>query len=389
MTQIPSLRGAAPVPGLAALALLLVALPAEGSPTGDPLPDSGLRADSVAEWAADAQERSRTAQPRSGSSSATGSQSTVQSNRRSPDRAQPRSAQTGRESGTRHPGADRDRGRRHRSFRGGHHATIAWGYPYWPYGIWGWGWPWYPWGYYGHYGPYSPVEYYPARLRPSMGALDLDLRPEEAAVFLNGQPIGIADNFDGWPRFLWLEEGTYDLVFYHEGFETIARQYTIYPGVVVDVEDRMVRGEATPPEELIAQAAARREAQREEARNGEDGERRAGTDWRDRVRRERGRVPADADRPPADGEGARGLYDARAEPVRLILDVVPRDAAVYVDGRFLGSAEELSGDDAGVVLDPGEHEVEIVRPGYATRKETVRAEAGEEIELAIELSEAD
>ena len=72
----------------------------------------------------------------------------------------------------------------------------------------------------------------------------------------DGQPIGIADNFDGWPRYLWLDQGTYDLVFYHEGFQTIARQYSIYPGVIIDVEDRMVPGEAVPPEDLIAKSTA-------------------------------------------------------------------------------------------------------------------------------------
>ncbi|MFP3939292.1 MAG: PEGA domain-containing protein [Thermoanaerobaculia bacterium] len=240
---------------------------------------------------------------------------------------------------------------------------------------------WYPWGYWGGYSYYPywgpGVRWYPEQVRQSMGALDTDVRPEEAEVWLNGQRIGIADNFDGWPRYLWLEEGTYDVVFYHEGFETLARQYTIYPGVVIDVEDRMRRGEAVHPLELVDRSTVNRDErlQRREERGeipaGEAGE----PEWRDRVERER--VDRDA--------GA--AYDARAEPGRLYLEVVPRDAAIYLDGRFLGTGEDLTGVHAGLIVDPGEHELEVVRPGYASRTVTFTSEPGEEVEVAVELEE--
>lgn len=374
----------------AAFILLLTAPPADAAPEPAPAPGDST--------AAAAQDSGRQAKPRSGQSTSSGASS--RSGARAPQaprQAQPRS--TGQQSGTRHPGADRDHGRvrGHRGHRSRYddHATIYIGpYHYWPYGIWASGWPWYPWGWYGYGGYYGPAAYYPSRVRESMGALDLDLRPEEAAVFLEGQRIGIADNFDGWPRYLWLEEGTYDLVFHHEGYETLARTYTIYPGVVIEVNDRMVPGEARPAEELIAEAAARRRAEREaelEARRdrSEDGAEQPAPGWQERVRRERGLPPADADRErrgEPDAREDRGVYDARSEPVRLILEVEPRDAAVYLDGRFLGSAEELSRGGAAVMLDPGEHRVQIVRPGYATRTETVEGQAGDEVALEIELT---
>lgn len=251
-----------------------------------------------------------------------------------------------------------------------HHGRYRW----YPWGWWG-GW-YYPWG------PYYPwgagAYWYPEQVRPSMGALDLDIRPEEAKVYLDGHLIGIADNFDGWPRHLWLEEGTYDLVFYREGYETLARQYTIYPGLVIDVEDRMVRGEAVLPEDLLARSAERR-AERLERRleRGEETEAVAGTDWRDRVRSERQEVKAEE---PA--------YDARSEPARLRLRVVPPDAAVYLDGRFLGTGAELGDVHAGLIVDPGEHALEVARPGYAAETLTFDAEPGEEVELSVELEEA-
>jgi len=280
---------------------------------------------------------------------------------------------TGRTYGQRHPTHYDD------WHHGGTSNTIYWGV--WPWGgSWGWwggwwGWPPYPYG----YGYYDPVPYYATRVRPSMGALDLDLRPETAQVFLNGQPIGIADNFDGWPRYLWLDQGTYDLVFYHEGFETIARQYSVYPGVIIDVEDRMVPGEATPPEDLIAKSTANREARLKAEAERRKAAEQAEPEWKERVRADR-RETGDMAPPPSSKP-----LDARVAPARLTLTVTPADAAVYLDGRFLGGADEIGAGHAGVVIDPGDHEIEVVRPGYESKTVSVSAETGEDVALTVEL----
>lgn len=270
----------------------------------------------------------------------------------------------------RRPDGRSDGSRAHYPFYRGRYSWHPWG---WWGGWWG---AWGPWFYPGHY---APVAYYPDRLSPTMGALDLDVRPEKAQVWLNGTPIGVADNFDGWPRYLWLEEGTYDVAFYHPGFETLARQYTIYPGVVIDVEDRMPEGEAVRPEELVSTSTDRRDerlrrrVERGEIprRSTEGGE----PAWRDRVREERRAMEKEP------------LIDARGEPARLHLEVRPADAAVYLDGRFLGAADELAGVRGGLIVDPGEHAVEVVRPGFASEVTTFTAEAGEEVELTVELEE--
>ena len=124
-------------------------------------------------------------------------------------------------------------------------------------------------GYYGHgrhyspyydpyYGPYSHyskpggLDLGVARLA-GLGALDLNVRPRRRTqVYLGGKYIGVVGNFDGYPSYLWLKEGTYQLVFYRDGYTTLARELTIQPGVVLDVELRMERGESVPPEEFLA-----------------------------------------------------------------------------------------------------------------------------------------
>lgn len=234
-------------------------------------------------------------------------------------------------------------------------------YGHYPYYLW-------PWGYgvvIGHY-PYRYPYYYDYAYRrgAELGALDFDVRPEKAEIWIDGQFVGVADEYDGFPSYLWLERGTYDVVIYRPGFVTIARQYSIYPGVVIDVEDRMVPGESKTPQELAPKTAVKRQE-----RTDRDAER------RDYARRERREA----------GEGE--LLDARGEPGQVSLKVTPSDASVYLDGRFLGTADELSRLHGGLIVDPGEHTVEIVRPGYVSEEETFDVAAGEEVILRVDLEE--
>jgi hypothetical protein len=247
---------------------------------------------------------------------------------------------------------------------------------------WGPGWAWYdPWWYYGpHWGGYPVV--YPNAAYGSYGALDTDLSPERAEVWVDGKKVGLADDFDGFPNFLWLEKGTYDVAFYLPGHVTLARQYTIYPGMVIDVEDRLEPGEATHPLDLAPKTHERRDAR---LRDDED--------RREYWERQQGLVPGEE--PEAEeGEPAEGTVeapsrgeslDARAEPGRLALDVQPDDASVYLDGRFLGTGRELAGLRSGLIVDPGTHTIEVVRPGREAATRYVQIVSGRETRIEVSL----
>jgi len=194
-----------------------------------------------------------------------------------------------------------------------------------------------------------------------MGALDLNIRPRKAQVYLDGDLIGTADEFDGFPSYLWLDQGTYDVVFYLPGYQTLARQVSIYDGVVQRMNDRLMPGQALRPEELPAQSTAIRE---ERLR-------------RDRERQEDAARARDfEERTSGDRSGAIG---------RLLFAVSPPDAAVYLDGHFLGTADELYGLRAGMIVEPGEHVLEVVHPDYRGTRETVVVPAGERVELDVRL----
>ncbi|MEE8138301.1 MAG: PEGA domain-containing protein [Thermoanaerobaculia bacterium] len=234
----------------------------------------------------------------------------------------------------------------------------------------------YPYSYYGSYwGPYYYPPVYAGYGRPHyanryLGALDLNVKPKKAEVYLDGEHIGLAKDFDGFPGFLWLEKGTYEISFYLPGYRTLTRSLTVYPGSGVDVRLRLEPGEAVLPEKPLRPRA--RAADRPPAR------------WRDR--------DDDDDRGERDRELRREVEketerDIRSEPGRLRLRIAPEDATVYLDGRFLGSGEELGRLHAGLIVEPGDHLLEVVRPGFESRRLEVRVGEGEEVELSVELTE--
>ncbi|MFN7960456.1 MAG: PEGA domain-containing protein [Thermoanaerobaculia bacterium] len=313
----------------------------------------------------------------SGSSSArSGGSSSVGSQGSTPSRSDHGSSGAGRtrSHGGSSGGAERvDRGHGgyydgHRGDYGHSHHSYSHGY-YYPRSYWGgWGWYYWPWwwdypGYYDYPPRYYDRERYGAYAEGN-GALDFDVSPENAEVYVDGQFVGTADDLDGFPSYLWLPKGTYEVTVYLDGYKTLTRTFKILPGVVLDVEDTLVPGPSVrpvPPPE---------------------------------PRDFGGRPPAveDDDRYPSRDEPSEqepSHSEMQGDAGRLKLSLIPSDATVYLDGHFLGTATELSRLHAGLLLDAGSHRLEIVRPGYKSVEKRVNVRAGEEIELEIQLEEAE
>ncbi len=247
--------------------------------------------------------------------------------------------------------------------------------------------------YYGHFYPfYYPRFYYHGYYGTSryasrhFGGLDLNVKPKKTTqVYVDGNYVGLTGQFDGWPEYLWLEASrrapsggtnTYELILYNPGYRTVVRQVEIQPGVVIKIKEDMQPGESIPPEELTRAKAPRPEpapryperATPERAPAPEPGERAAPSARQ---------APAPAPR--------SDVLDARQHPARLKLSVAPADASVYLDGHFIGIAGEIGEQRSGILIDPGDHRLEIVRPGYTGRELSFEAKPGGEIELEIEL----
>ncbi len=266
-----------------------------------------------------------------------------------------------------------------------------------PYGSWGWWWLgdnyWPP--YYGD--PYYNDPYYHGRRSydrdREVGALDLDVSPGRTQVYLDSQYIGTVDQYDGFPTYLWLDKGTYDIVFYLDGYKTVARQVSVYPGTVIDFDDRLEPGQSVRPEDLASKSHERRDTRERFERNRRDridrGEDPADEDgsWRDRVSRER------EDRRDRGEEieirDQDQDQDGRSEQGRVRLEVEPDDASVYLDGHFVGTGEDLAKLRRGLLVDPGKHTLAVVRPGRESVERDFEVDPGEDFELEIELEAAD
>jgi len=241
--------------------------------------------------------------------------------------------------------------------------------------------------------------------------VDTDVRPEAAEVYLDGTYIGSADDFDGFPDYLYLEPGKYRIEFRHPSYETLARDLEVRRGQQLRFDDEMKllpgkdrMGDFDPerrgtplgrvfgkpePERPARDRTGRFEAKsRPDPADDEDLDEieepdEPDADDEDETVEARPAPPA----PPREKAGtAAGAEDvAPAERGRFRFEVEPDDAAVYLDDRYVGTGEELAGLRRGYPVSPGRHAVTVVRPGYATRTLEVEAKAGTAIDVVVEL----
>jgi hypothetical protein len=247
-----------------------------------------------------------------------------------------------------------------------------------------------------------------------------DVSPEEARVYMDGRYIGTADDFDGYPDFLYLKRGKYRLEFQLEGFETQSADIDAHGGgrVVLNNKLKKIPGakqygsyDTPEPQGGIQRFFAKGKDQTTDISVQPDGDEYGGSrsDWRDR----QSGPPAEGDQegPPQAPPPGKSYDDpapsdresgARqpAPPVdskvtgsrvpgtkaRLVFRIEPGDAAVYVDDRFAGTGEELSSLTRGLQVAPGMHKIVVSRPGFAPESTQVDASAGqsETVEVTLE-----
>jgi hypothetical protein len=239
--------------------------------------------------------------------------------------------------------------------------------------------------------------------------IDTDVSPESAEVYLDGTLIGQADDFDGFPDYLYLETGKYRLEVRHPSYETIVKEIDVRAGQAIAMNDEMKllpgikklqvvdpEDHGTPLGRVFGKPGSQKGAAEGDRTGrydvqggpdpGIDGEPFA-VDFDGEDEDVRLPVPP---APPADAETWRapeptGGDVAPASQGRLRFEIEPDDAAVYVDDRYVGTAEELGDLGRGLRVKPGKHVVTVVRPGYGTKTVNVEAKPGAAIDVVIEL----
>jgi hypothetical protein len=278
----------------------------------------------------------------------------------------------------------------HGGGRHGGRGRVIFGGPYWG----GWGW----WGpdYYGdYYGPgYGPAY---GEDQEDFATVDIDVSPEEARAYLDGRYIGAADNFAGDPDYLYLRPGSYRLEFRLEGYESLSINIDAEPGAKIEVHKKLDRTpgakqygprEAPRPEDGVQPYWGKRHG----AAEPDDGDGRPLRNGR-KPNGEEARAEQDQAPPPAAERQKEDAWRQRApattsparQRARLLLSAQPGDAAVYLDDRFLGTAEELGRIDGGVPLTPGRHTITVSRPGFKSRTVEIDVARGEAKKVDVSL----
>ncbi len=212
-----------------------------------------------------------------------------------------------------------------------------------------------------YYYGYSGYSYY-----PGWGEVRAEVKPQNAKVYLDGDYVGISDDFDGWWQTLPLSPGKHRLVFRAPGFAPYAVNIRVLPG-----RDYHIKYEMTPGDDVMDEREMqlpRDETQRSYPRD----QYRKPESYREPERDEfRSRPPE-----------SRDMESSR---LPLALHVEPGDATIYIDGNYYGTANENGGTEIRVLLPVGMHRIEVVRPGYDSFAQDVNVAKDGENRLNITL----
>ena len=272
---------------------------------------------------------------------------------------------------------------------GGRYWGGYWG-PYWS-SWWWWGSPYWGWGPSGYiYSDGRARRYAQSRY----GVVDTGVSPEEAEVWLDGKYIGTADDFDGYPDYLYLRSGKYHVEFRLKGYETYASDIEIGRGEKIGFKQelKLQPGQSKlqdfPPSKGMPSGRFFRQGAEPDVPNApavrdRRQDRHAEDDFdvrRDRVGRYEGEDEEDEDAPKKTPS-----RESRSDKATLRLKVTPEDAAVYVDDRYVGTGAEVGRTREGFRTEPGKRVITIVRPGYKPRTIEVEPKAGAKVDVVVEL----
>jgi hypothetical protein len=119
--------------------------------------------------------------------------------------------------------------------RGFYGPYFGFGYGYGPY-------------YYGPYayGPGGGVDMNVAMMT-GYGALNLDVKPGQAEVWVDGKFMAEAKDLDGYPSYLWLKEGVHHVVIYKGGYQRFEEDIEVQRGFKKDLRIHLDKGDSAAP----------------------------------------------------------------------------------------------------------------------------------------------
>jgi hypothetical protein len=216
--------------------------------------------------------------------------------------------------------------------------------------------------------------YPPVRYAAPDASVKFDVKPKEAAVYVDGYFAGVVDDFDGVFQRLYTAPGGHEVTVYLEGYRTYSQRVYLAPDRTFKFGHQMEKlppGQTAekPPAPAVPPADEERPGPPQQGPQGPFGRRGPST---------RGLPPPqDAKQPPpserSERESSRGTLE---------LNLQPADAEVLVDGQpWRGSGR----DRLAIDLSDGRHNIQIRKPGYVGYLTDVEIRRGETISLNINL----
>jgi len=241
------------------------------------------------------------------------------------------------------PYAPREHWNRYQNFRPGHYFNrfkqqqhyYPFGYFYrhnyhryfnsfWSYPSWAWNW--YPRWWMAYDYPYSPGYYYHNSWYPRRydypgdayhnkyyARIATTIEPEDTLVYIDNEMIGTAKEHNGWWLTAPVKAGKHQVVLKRQGYETFSMDFEVAPGQYYRLEHRMqnLTGSQRESEASYLQ---------------------------------------------------KGIIENQSG--RLMLNVQPSNATVYIDSIFVGTYQDLMQKNNKINLESGKHFITIVSPTY-------------------------
>ena len=235
-------------------------------------------------------------------------------------------------------------------------------YPYWGYGP-GFG-PYYPAYYGGYYGGYYGSGWSSARI---------EVKPENAQVYLDGYYVGLVDQFDGTFQRLDLPPGQHEITVYDKGYHTFTQTTVFRPGQSYHFKAILEPLAAGATQDPVPTPTGPDPYSPDRYRAP-----RASQDQNESYPNDPGRTQPLPERQPRDENRMQvGGFGT------LNIKVQPGDAAVTVDGERWDSPQ--GGSRLSIQLAAGTHRVEVQKSGFKPYSTTIQIHAGETQSLNISL----
>jgi PEGA domain len=236
----------------------------------------------------------------------------------------------------------------------------------------------YGYGYGYGYGPPYGGYYY-----RGYGEVRTEIKPKEAKVYVDGDYVGEVDDFDGWWQRMQLEPGRHRIVFRAPGYSPYAVTLRVLPGQDYKIKQQLQPGDDTIPDSdmRLPDRDYDRDYDQDHDRDyDQDHDRDYDRDYGSKNRNYRDRDYQYQDRDEQyDRDDNDREYDtdqdryqsenpgedrSQSDKHPIMLQIEPTDATIYVDGNYYGTADVNASGEVQVLLPPGVHRIEIVRPGY-------------------------